>query len=154
MLLLEAAWEMNFHGVSTGCASAITGIGRPNEIGQGIENRTAPAHGFGQAVASGISVHDANAVAVGGGQHHRETGKLEQRRALRARAGAELERERVLKNNQHRELALLDELLAEGFAQTRGDVPVNIADVVAEIVFYNLIELHAAPAERRAVFAA
>ena len=104
-------------------------------------------------MAAGISVDDADAIAVGGRKHHRERGELEERGALGAGAGAELQRECVLKDDEDGELAFLDEFFAERFAEARGDVPVDVADIVAEIIFYNLVELHAAPAEHRTVFA-
>ena len=51
-------------------------------------------------------------------------------------------------------LALLDEFLAVSLAEPRGDIPVDIAHVVAELVFHDLVELHAASAEGGAIFTA
>ena len=40
------------------------------------------------------------------------------------------------------------------FGAARGDIPVDVAHVVAERVFHDLIELHAAATKRRAILAA
>ncbi len=81
-------------------------------------------------------------------------GEFEQRLAFRLRAGAELQADGVLEEQQQRNLALLDKFLAVGLAKAGGDVPVDVADVVAVGVLDDLVELHAAAAERRAVLAA
>jgi hypothetical protein len=99
-------------------------------------------------------VHEADAVPVDRAEEHDEAGQLEQRLPLGLRARAEVQRRRVLEDEQERHLALLDELLAVGLAQPGGDVPVDVADVVAELVAHDLVEFDAAAAERRAVLAA
>ena len=68
--------------------------------------------------------------------------------------GTELQARRILEHQEQRDLALLDKSLPVGFAEPRRDVPVNIAHVVAELVFHNLVEFHAATAKGRAVFTA
>src|SRR6185503_585688 len=47
----------------------------------------------------------------------------------------------------HGQLALLHVLLDVGVAHARGDVPVDVPDVVAELVLPHLRELHAASLE-------
>ena len=69
-------------------------------------------------------------------------------------AGAELQRQAVVEEQHDGELALLDVLLAVRLAAARGDVPVDVAHVVAELVLHHLIELAAAAAEGGAVLAA
>ena len=74
--------------------------------------------------------------------------------AFGLRAGAKVKRWGVFEDQEEGDLALLDEFLAVGLAEAGGDVPVDVADVVAEFVFDDLVELHAATAESGAVFAA
>ena len=54
----------------------------------------------------------------------------------------------------HRQLALLLEHLHVGVGQSGGDVPVDIAHVVAILVFAHFAEHHTAPFEGRVVLAA
>jgi hypothetical protein len=99
-------------------------------------------------------VHEAHPVAVHRAQQHDEAGEFEQRLAFGLRAGTEVKRRRILEHQQERDLAFLDELFAVRFAEPRGDVPVDVPHIVAELILHHLIELHAASAKRRAVLAA
>src|SRR5471030_1133073 len=87
-------------------------------------------------------------------EQHDQAGELQQRLALGLRAGPEVQGRRVLEDQEQRDLALLHEFLAIGLAEAGGDVPVDVADVVAELILHHLVELDAAAAEGRAVFAA
>ncbi len=121
------------------------GGGAREEGGGGVENLAAAADGFAEEIARRGGVDEADAVAVDGAEQHDEAGEFEQRLALRLRARAKAQGRGILENHQQRDLALLDEFLAVGFAEARGDVPVNVAHVVAELVFLRLdSELHAA----------
>ena len=80
--------------------------------------------------------------------------EFEQGLALRLRARAEVQRRRVLKEHEQRDLAFLDEFFPVGLAEPRGDVPVDVAHIVAKRVFHDLVELHAAAAEGGTVLAA
>ena len=99
-------------------------------------------------------MHESDAVAVGGAEQGDQAGEFEEGVAFGAAGRAELQRGRILEEDQHGDLALLDELLAVGFAEAGGDVPVDVAHVVAELVLHDLVELHATAAEGGAVFAA
>jgi hypothetical protein len=99
-------------------------------------------------------VEEADAVAVDGAEHHHEPGEFEQGLALGLRAGAELQADAVLEEEEQRNLALFDEFLAVGLAEAGGDIPIDVADIVAEGVFDDLVKLHAAAAEGGTVFAA
>jgi len=72
--------------------------------------------------------------------------------ATRRRA-AEAHRRRHVEHEQHRQLALLDELLHERPALARGDVPVDRAQVVALGELAHFLELDARTAEDGAVAA-
>jgi hypothetical protein len=129
--------------------------GAGEEAGGGVEDGAAAANGFAEKiVAARGGVDEADAVAVDGAEEHDEAGELEEGFAFRLGAGAELEAGRVFENDQQRDLPFLDELLAVRFAEASGDVPIDVTDVVAEGVFDDLVELHAAAAEGGAVFAA
>ena len=120
-----------------------------------MEDGAAAADGLAEKIiAAGRRVDEADTVAVDGAEQHHEAGELEEGFAFRLRAGAELEARGVFENDEQGDLAFLDEFLAVGFPETGGDVPVDVADVVAEGVFDDLVELHAAAAEGGAVFAA
>ena len=121
---------------------------------RGLDDRGAAAHRCAHQVRVRRRVPEAGAVAVAGGEQREETGELEHRGALAALAGAELQREAVVEEQHERELALLDVLLAVRFAATRGDVPVDVTDVVTELVLHDLVELAAASAESGAILAA
>jgi hypothetical protein len=60
----------------------------------------------------------------------------------------------VLKEDDDGDFAFFDEFFAVGFAEAGGDVPIDVADVVAVFVADDLVEFHAAAAEGGAVFAA
>jgi len=67
-------------------------------------------------------------------QHH-EAGEFEQ--SLRASIGApgtEVQRRRILDNTSSVTSALLDEFFPVGLAEARGDIPVDVADVVARCI--------------------
>src|SRR4029077_927084 len=59
--------------------------------------------------------------------------------------GAERHRRRNVDRDDHREIALLDELLHVRSARARSDVPIDCADVVARLIFADLRELDPAP---------
>jgi hypothetical protein len=61
---------------------------------------------------------------------------------------------RILKHDQQGDFALFDEFFPIRLAEARGDVPVDVAYVVAKLVFHDLVELHAAAAKGGAIFAA
>jgi hypothetical protein len=60
----------------------------------------------------------------------------------------------IFEDEEEGDFAFFDEFLAVGFAEAGRDVPIDVADVVAEGVFHDLVELHAAAAEGGAIFAA
>ena len=120
-----------------------------------MEDGAAAADGFAEKiVAVRGGVDEADAVAVDGAEEHDEPGEFEEGFAFRLGAGTKLEAGRIFKHHEQGDLAFLDEFLAVRFAEASGDVPIDVADVVAEGVFDDLIELHAAAAEGGAVFAA
>jgi hypothetical protein len=102
----------------------------------------------------GAKVGETDAVAVDAGEEEEETGEFEQGLAFGDGGGAELEGGRVFENEEHGDLAFLDEFFAVGFAEAGGDVPVDIADIVAVGVFDDLVELHASSAESGAIASA
>ena len=120
----------------------------------GVEDGAASADGLAEGVAVGRDMEKTDAVAVDGAEQHDEAGEFEVGLAFGLGAGAELEPGGVLEDDHHGDLAFLDEFFAVGFAEAGGDVPVDVADVVAELVFDDLVELHAASAEGGAVFTA
>ena len=119
-----------------------------------MQDRAAAADWLPQLVTVRRGIEVTYAVAVDGPEQHHQSGEFEQGLALRLGGGTELQAGRILKHEQQRHLALLDEFLPVGFSEARRDVPVNIAHIVAELVFHDLVEFHAATAEGRAVFAA
>src|SRR5262249_12726028 len=72
--------------------------------------------------------------------------------ALELALGAELAGAREVDEEEDRQLALLDVFLDVRVAHARGDVPVDGADVVAELVLADFGELHPAPLEYGVVF--
>ena len=102
----------------------------------------------------GGGVEQADAIAVNGPEQHDEAGQFEQGLALGGVAGAELQAGGILENDEKGQFAFLDEFFAVGFAEARGDVPVDVAHIVAEGVFDDLIEFHAPAAKGRAILAA
>ena len=67
--------------------------------------------------------------------------------ALLLPARAEQHGTRDIDHEHHRELALLDEALDVGFAEPRGDVPIDVADLIPGNVGTDLFELDAATFE-------
>src|SRR5262245_31215536 len=120
----------------------------------GLDDGSAAAHGLSHEVTVWEGVPEPGAVAVAGREEGEEAGQLEEGVALAARAGTELQGEAVVEEQDDGELSLFDVLLAIGLAAARGDVPVDVAYVVAELVLDHLIELAAAAAKHRAVFSA
>ena len=119
-----------------------------------MEDGTAAADRLAKQVAVGRGVEEADPVPVDGAEQHDQAGEFEQRLALRLRARAEVQGRAVLEDEEQRDLALLHELLPVGLAQPRGHIPVDVANVVAELVAHHLVEFDAAAAEGRAVFTA
>jgi hypothetical protein len=119
-----------------------------------VQNLASAADRFAKQVAAGRGVDEPHAVAIHGPEQHDEAGEFHERLALRLGAGAEVQRGRILEHHQEGDLAFLDEFLAVGLAEPRGDVPVDVAHVVAEAVFHDLVELHAPSAKGGTVFAA
>jgi hypothetical protein len=117
-----------------------------------VDGETAPG-GLGEMVVGVGQVDVADAVAVEGAKEHEEAGEFEEGFAFGAVGGAELEGGGVLNDEEEGEFAFFDEFFAVGFAEAGGDVPVNVADVVAVFVADDLVEFHAAAAEGGAVFA-
>ena len=119
-----------------------------------MQDRSAAAHRLLQLISAGRGIHVANAVPVYRPEQHHQAGEFEKRLAFRQLGGAELQARGILEDQQEGDFALLDELLSVGLAEARRDVPVDVPNVVAELVLDDLVELHAASAEGRAILAA
>ena len=93
-------------------------------------------------------------VAVDGPEEHDEPASSS--RASRFDRSPEPNRRdaRVLEHEQERDFALLDEFFPVGLAEPGGDVPVDVAHIVAELVLHHLVEFHSAAADGRAILAA
>jgi hypothetical protein len=92
-------------------------------------------------------------VVVGHRRERQRRGHLCGLLHLELRARAEVARSRRVDAQDHRQLALLDELLDVGAVHACRDLPVDRADVVARQVLADVDELHALALERRAVLA-
>jgi hypothetical protein len=66
---------------------------------------------------------------------------------------AEVQRPRLIHDEQQRELALLGKALHERMAEACRDIPVDGAEIVAFLIGADFRELDALPAEHRAVLA-
>ena len=130
------------------------GRGAGEQRGGGVHDLAAAADGFADDFALGAGVDEADAVAVDGAEQHDEAREFEEGLAFGLRAGTEGEGRGVFEDDEQGDLAFFDEFFSVGLAEAGGDVPVDVADVVAELVFDDLVELHAAAAKGRAVFAA
>ena len=125
----------------------------PEQHRRGVQGRIAARHRPAQPEVRGRHIQQADTVAVEGTDKHDQRRQLEQHIATRPPGRAELQRGIVLKHQQHADLALLDEFLAVGLAEAGRHIPVDVAEVITPRVLHNLVELHAAPAEDRAVVA-
>ena len=119
-----------------------------------MQDGPAAAHRLAKQIAVRRGVNKAHAIAVDGAEKHDQAGEFKQRLAFGQRSGAKLQAGRVLKHDQQGDFALLDEFFPIRIAQAGGDIPVDVADVVAKFVFDDLVELHAAAAKGRAIFTA
>ena len=115
------------------------------------------AHDGGAALARGDGLHDAvgeedepDLVLVADRGEGEQARQLGGEVGLRARAGAEGLGAGDVDEEEDGEAALLGEALGLRGAGAGGDVPVDGADVVAGVVFADLLELEALAVERRA----
>ena len=68
-------------------------------------------------------------------------------------ATAEPSRRADVHQQHHRQLAFLHELFYKWLVQSRGDVPIDIAHLIARLIFAHLIEIHPLPTKYTAVLA-
>src|SRR5262249_40084192 len=116
---------------------------QPQDVPRALARRHEPLDAGGEGEQA-----DPGRVANGaGGQHGSRLALLLQERAELAAAAA-------VEQQQHGQLALLDEALDERVAHAGGDVPVDGADVVAGLVLADLLEGDAGALEDAAVLAA
>ena len=97
--------------------------------------------------------HDADFVVVLNGRESQRGGNFGHHIALHLVDGAEVERATDIDQQHHREFALFLEHLHVGSVEPRRHVPVDVAHVVAELVFAHLAEGHTAPFESRVILA-
>src|ERR1035438_2569482 len=128
--------------------------GAPDERCRGVEDRAPASDRLAEHGSVGHGVDESDAVAVDGPEEHHEPRELEERLPLGLRARTEDQAGRVLEDQEQRHLPLLCELFSVRLPEARGDIPVDVADVVPELVPDNLVELDAPAAEGRAVLAA
>ncbi len=82
-----------------------------------------------------------------------EAGDFRRELALRLRDAAEISRSADIDHQHDRQLAFLGEFLHEGVAETRGHVPIDRANLVARLVFADVLKIHPAPFEDAVVIA-
>ena len=97
--------------------------------------------------------YDTYLVVVLYGTESYRCGYLSHHVFLELTGGAEVERARHVDEQHHRELALLLKHLHVGPVEARSDVPVDVAHIVAELVFPHFRERHSAPLESRVILA-
>src|SRR5262249_21773797 len=107
-----------------------------------------------EAFDAGGELDQADLVVVADGAESDDRGELGGDLALLLQHGAEVVAAATVGDEQDGQLALLDEALDEGVAHAGGDVPVDGADVVAGLVFADLLESDAGALEDAVVFAA
>ena len=95
----------------------------------------------------------ADAVAVAREQARQHGDELARDGALGEAVGAEVDARREVDQEPRRELAVLGELAHVRRLQPRGDVPVDVADVVVVLVLAQVGEVEAGAAHQRAVVA-
>ena len=96
---------------------------------------------------------NANAVVVPNRGHRQHSGQLARQLALESLYRPESLRSGEIDDQHHGELALFDVALDERPAHSRGDVPVDRADLVAGLILAHFRELHSLALEHRAVLA-
>src|SRR5205085_5567927 len=95
----------------------------------------------------------ADAVPVTGEQTREDRGEVEKQVALAAVNGPKVDGRREVEQEMRVDLPILEVLADVGGVQTRGDVPIDVADVVAERVFADVGEVQPLAFEDRAVVA-
>ena len=101
-----------------------------------------------------VRVQDrAHPVAVAGEQPGQDGHEVDQQVPLQGLDGAEVHRWAQVQQEPRRHLAVLDVLADVGRLHARGDVPVDVADVVAELVLAQVGQLQTEAAEQRPVVA-
>ena len=108
-----------------------------------------PRAGGTNASTASVKSDEPDPVIAAERREREDAGDLDRLLALRRVAGAERAGRAHVDDEDDRELALLAVLLDEGAAGARRRVPVDRADVVAGLVFAELVEVHAAAAEAR-----
>ena len=96
-----------------------------------------------------VKSSEADAVIAAERREREDPGDLDGLLALRRFAGAERARRAHVDDEDDRELPLLAVLLHERAPRARRRVPVDGPDVVARLVFTQLVEVHPATAEAR-----
>ena len=96
---------------------------------------------------------DANLIVVLYGREGQGGGHLSDEVLLKPHLGAELARARDIDKQHDSVLPLLLENLNVRLIHARGDIPVNIADIVAILILSDLAESHASTLEGRMVLA-
>ena len=94
---------------------------------------------------------DADLVVVLNGREGERGGNLGEHLTFRLVDGTEVETSRHIDHEDDGQLALLLKHLDERTSETCSDVPVNVAHVVAELVFADLRESHSSSLECRVV---
>ena len=97
--------------------------------------------------------HHAHLVVVVYGREGQRGCNLGYKLRLVLAGGAEDVRATNIDEEHHRQFAFLFEHLDVGVVETRGDVPVDVAHIVAVLVFSHLAECHTAAFECTVVFA-
>ena len=92
-------------------------------------------------------------VIVADGAERNHTGDFRGKLALGEMHTAERPGSAHVHDKHHRQLAFLGEFFHIGVPHARGDIPVNGADLIAGLVFTNLLEVHAPALENAPVLA-
>jgi len=126
----------------------------PRSVEAACRNRSAAAHRLLQLISAGRGIHVANAVpvyrpsSITRPASSRSASRFDSSEEPNCRLGESSKTSRRVTSRSS------TKLLSVGLAEARRDVPVDVPNVVAELVLDDLVELHAASAEGRAILAA
>ena len=121
------------------------------EFADDVEDMLAPLLRRDELLDAVGEEDDTNLVVVLDGTERQGGSNLRGHIALGLHNGTEVQTAADIHQEHHRQLALLLKDLDKGLIETRGDVPLDVTDVVAILVLPHLAEGHTASFEGRVV---
>ena len=151
---LIECWPASSSGVRSVCGRRRVAR-RALQVVDQAQDLDAAAAGRDRALDLAAVEDRADPVAVARQQPRQRRHEVDQDRSLLALGGRrpEVDRRAQVEQEPGRDLAILDVLADVRRVHPRGDVPVDVADVVADLVLAQVGEVHAVAAEQAAVVA-